>query len=99
MVRHFLRHLDTQPPRHRIAEPHTLCAYGVGPAASNDVFGLRVPLDRAALAQRRDSHLAGDGGAVAKFERAIWLTAAADAFEEILHVLVGLVRPSHDIGR
>src|SRR5215471_6665760 len=58
---------------------------------SNNVAFGRVPLDRAALAQRGNSHLASYGRVVAQLERTIGLFAGAHAVEEIPHVSRSLV--------
>jgi len=58
--------------------------------ASNDFFPFCVPLDGASLAQRSDSHLAGDGGTEAQLKGAIGLFSAADTIKEITDVGVGV---------
>ena len=56
----------------------------------NDVLSFSVPLDGASLAQRSDSHLAGDGGTEAQVEGAVGFFAAANTIKEITHVGVGV---------
>jgi hypothetical protein len=58
--------------------------------ASNDFRPFCVPLDGASLAQRSDSHLAGDGGTEAQIEGAVGFFAAANTIKEITHVGVGV---------
>lgn len=65
---------------------------------SNDLFALSIPFHCASFAQRRDCHFAGDGGPVAKLERAVGRPPAADAIKEIAHVGYGLVRITDDVG-
>lgn len=66
----------------------------------NDLLILGGPLDCTALAKRGYSHLAGDGGFVAKFEWAVGLLTAANTIEEIAHVPggIGIVGTADDIG-